>query len=152
MRLRLIAVAALAAVAAALMLATVAGADDGGRPFTTALTGAAEVPGPGDPDATGTSSLRLNLGQREICHDTSWAMVDGEVFAGHIHVGTADTFGPIVVTLFTGSFAGTDAASACVQADRELIKAIIQNPENYYVNVHSTPNFPGGAVRGQLGK
>jgi hypothetical protein len=79
-------------------------------------------------------------------------MVDGEVFAGHIHAGTADTFGPVLITLFTGSFAGTDSASACVQADRELIKAIIQNPENYYVNVHSTPNFPGGAVHGQLGR
>jgi hypothetical protein len=33
----------------------------------------------------------------------------------------------------------------------ELIKAIRKDPTAYYVNVHSTPNFPGGAVRGQLG-
>lgn len=127
-------------------------ADDGGRPFTSALTGAAEVPGPGDPDASGTASLRLSPGQEEVCFDISWADIDGEVFAAHIHVGTADVAGPVVVTLFTGSFAGTGSASACVSADRDLIVAIIQNPENYYVNVHSRPNFPGGAVRGQLGK
>jgi hypothetical protein len=127
-------------------------ADDGGRPFNTALSGAAEVPGPGDPDASGTASLSLNPGQREVCLEISWADVDGEVFAGHIHVGAADVAGPVVVTLFTGSFSGTASVSGCVSADRDLILAIIQNPENYYVNVHSRPNFPGGAVRGQLGK
>ena len=35
-----------------------------------------------------------------------------------------------------------------VEAD--LITAIRQDPSAYYVNVHSRPNFPGGAVRGQL--
>lgn len=97
------------------------------------------------------ASLRLNPGQGMICHETSWENVDGDVFAGHIHVGSAVEAGPVVVTLFTGSFAGTDSASACVAADRELILAILKSPENYYVNVHSRPNFPGGAVRGQLG-
>ena len=32
----------------------------GGRPFEVTLTGAAEVPGPGDPDGTGTATLSLN--------------------------------------------------------------------------------------------
>jgi hypothetical protein len=127
-------------------------ADDGGRPFTTALSGAAEVPGPGDANATGTASLILNPGQEEVCLDISWADVDGEVFAGHIHVGGATVAGPVVITLFTGSFSGTDSVSGCVTADRDLIRAIITNPEGYYVNVHSRPDFPGGAVRGQLGK
>jgi hypothetical protein len=150
MRMRLF-IALAAALAATFALAGIALADDGGRPFTTALSGAAEVPGPGDPDATGTASLQLNPGQQEVCLDISWADVDGEVFAGHIHAGTATVAGPVVVTLFTGSFAGTDSVSGCVAADRALILDIIRNPENYYVNVHSRPNFPGGAVRGQLG-
>lgn len=149
MRLRLVTLSTLTAIIVGLTLVTVAGADDGGRPFTTTLTGAAEVPGPGDADASGTSTVRLNLGQGEVCHDTSWENVDGTVFAGHIHVGPAGTAGPVVVTLLTGSFAGTDSASACVAADRELIKAIVQNPENYYVNVHSTVCGPG-VIRGQL--
>jgi CHRD domain-containing protein len=128
-------------------------ADDGGRPFSTALSGAAEVPGPGDPNASGTASLRLNPGQGEVCFDLSWADIDGEVFAAHIHVAPAGSPGPIVVPLFAGSFGGTGNLSDCVEGvDRDLIRAIIQNPEAYYVNVHSRPNFPGGAIRGQLSK
>ncbi|MGH3035474.1 MAG: CHRD domain-containing protein [Gaiellaceae bacterium] len=135
------------------LVAVPALADDGGRPFTTALTGAAEAPGPGDPNASGTASLRLNPGQGEVCFDLSWADIDGEVFAAHIHVAPAGSPGPIVVPLFTGSFVGTGNLSDCVEGvDRGLIRVIIQNPEAYYVNVHSRPNFPGGAIRGQLSR
>jgi CHRD domain len=145
--------AALAAVLVAAFAVTgVAIGDDGGRPLSTTLTGAEEVPGPGDPDATGQANLRLNQGQNEVCVDISWAAVDGTVFAGHIHVGPAGVAGPVVVTLFTGSFGGTDSVSGCAQnVDPELIKAIRQDPSSYYVNVHSRPDFPAGAVRGQLG-
>lgn len=139
-------------VATALVLAGVATAADGGRPFSTALTGAAEEPGPGDPNATGQADITLNQGLGQVCFDLSWADVDGTVFAAHIHVGAADEPGPIVVGLFSGSFAGTDSASGCVDADAQLIKAIRKDPSAYYVNVHSRPNFPAGAVRGQLGK
>jgi hypothetical protein len=139
-------------LALALAMAAVAAADGGGRPLSTTLTGAEEAPGPGDPNATGQADLRLNQGQKEVCFDISWADVDGEVFAAHIHEGPAGTAGPIVVTLFTGSFAGTASAEGCAEnVDAALIKAIRKNPSAYYVNVHSRPNFPGGAVRGQLG-
>ncbi len=144
--------ALLTGLAVALAVVGVAAADDGGRPLSTALTGTEEAPGPGDPNATGQADLRLNQGQNEVCFEISWADVDGEVFAGHIHVGPLGSPGPVVVTLFTGSFAGTGSASGCAQnVDADLIKAIRQDPTAYYVNVHSRPNFPGGAVRGQLG-
>ena len=145
-------VAAIAAgLAVLLAVAGVAAADNGGRPLSTTLTGGEEAPGPGDPNATGQADLRLNQGQNEVCFDISWADVDGTVFAGHIHVAPSGDPGPIVVSLFTGSFAGTDSVSGCVEnVDAQLIKAIRQNPSAYYVNVHSTV-FPAGAVRGQLG-
>ena len=127
-------------------------ADGGGRPLSTTLTGAEEAPGPGDANATGQADLTLNQGQNEVCFTISWAAVDGEVFAGHIHVGPAGSPGPIVVTLFTGAFSGTDSVTGCAEnVDPELIKAIRHDSSAYYVNVHSRPNFPGGAVRGQLG-
>lgn len=149
---RLLALAAITALAV-LVTGGAVWADQSGRPLATPLTGAAEVPGPGDSDASGRASIALNQGLGTVCFDVSWADVDGTVFASHIHLGTADVAGPVVVTLFAGSFAGTDSASGCVEdVDRDLIKAIRQDPSAYYVNVHSTPNFPGGAVRGQLGK
>jgi hypothetical protein len=145
-------VALVSGLAVALAVAGIAAADDGGRPLSTTLTGAEEAPGPGDIDATGQADLTLNQGQNEVCFQITWADVDGTVFAGHIHVGPAGSAGPVVVTLFTGSFAGTDSVGGCVQnVDANLIKAIRHDPSAYYVNVHSRPNFPGGAVRGQLG-
>ncbi len=144
---------AIAAVGALLLVPAGTAAAEGGRPFSTDLTGAAEVPDPGDPDATGSADLSLNQGLGTVCFDLSWADVDGTVLAAHIHVGTADVVGPPVVPLFVGaSFAGTDSTSGCTEdVDRDLIKAIRQNPTDYYVNVHSTA-FPPGAVRGQLSK
>ena len=69
------------------MLAIGAPAYGQGRPFATTLTGAAEVPGPGDPDASGTAFITLNQGQGEVCFDLSWAEIDGTVTAAHIHIG-----------------------------------------------------------------
>ena len=134
------------------MLAIAAPAHGQGRPLATTLTGAAEVPGPGDPDASGTALITLNQGQGEVCFDLSWAGIDGTVTAAHIHIGSATVAGPVVVGLFTGAaLSGTDTASGCVSdVSEELIKAIRQNPENYYVNIHSDV-FPAGAIRGQLG-
>jgi hypothetical protein len=134
-------------------LTAAAWAQDGGRPLVTTLTGAAEAPGPGDPDGSGTASITLNQGLGRVCFDLAWQNVDGTVFAGHIHVAPAGSPGPIVVPLFSGSFGGTDTVSGCVEnVDPELIKAIRHDPAAYYVNIHSQPNFPGGALRGQLGK
>jgi CHRD domain len=150
MRRRVLFLAAALGMVALLAVAAPALAE--GRPFATALTGAAEVPGPGDADASGTAFIMLNQGQGEVCFDLSWAEIDGTVTAAHIHIGAPTVAGPVVVGLFAGSFAGTDSASGCVSGvSEELIKAIRQDPASYYVNVHSSV-FPAGAVRGQLAK
>ena len=118
-----------------------------GRPFSTTLTGAAEVPGPGDPDGNGTAHITLNQGQGEVCFElTAEGIVPAT--AAHIHVGAADVAGPVVVPLAPPT---DGSSSGCVSADADLIKAIRQNPENYYVNVHNA-EFPAGALRGQLSK
>ena len=123
------------------------GADDGGRPFTTTLIGAAEIPGPGDPDGSGTATLWLNPGQEEVCYELTASGI-APATAAHIHVGAADQAGPVVIPLVPPT---DGSSSACASASRELILAITQNPENYYVNVHNA-EFPAGAIRGQLSK
>ena len=151
MRLRMLLL--VAAVSMVGMLAVGAPAYGQGRPFSTVLSGAAEVPGPGDPDATGSASLTLNQGQGQVCFELSWAGVDGTVVAAHVHAAPVGVAGPIVVPLFTNvALAGTDSASGCVAGvSEELLKAIRHDPASYYVNIHSDL-FPAGAVRGQLGK
>lgn len=122
------------------------GADHGGRPLTATLTGAAEVPGPGDPDGSGTALITLNPGQQEVCFELSVSDI-APATAAHIHVAPAGTAGPVVVPLAAPT-AGT--SKGCVQdVDRDLIRAILHDPDQYYVNVHNA-EFPPGAVRGQL--
>jgi len=141
----LLILAALTALAAT----TVAGAA-GGRPFSTELTGAAEAPGPGDPDGSGTARLTLNPGLEQVCWQISVTGV-APITAAHIHKAPAGVAGGVVVPLFPPLPDADGNSSGCIAADRELILDIIQNPEEYYVNMHNV-EFPAGALRGQLSK
>jgi hypothetical protein len=122
-----------------------AGSVYGGQQLSTVMIGAIEVP-PGDPDGVGIAQLTLNPGRSEICFELRVTGIAPATMS-HIHVGPAGVAGPILVHLTppTSGF-----STGCVSADRELIKAIMRNPANYYVNVHSA-DYPAGAVRGQLG-
>ena len=91
--------------------------------------------------------MTLNSGQQEICFQLSVQDI-APATAAHIHVGELGVAGPVVVGLIAPS---DGFSSACVSVDRDLIKAIRQDPENYYVNVHNA-EFPPGALRGQLSK
>src|ERR1044072_7999919 len=94
-------VALIAVLAVALAAAAVATAGNGGRPLSATLTGAEEVPGPGDSDAGGQAALRLNQGQERICFRLSWADIDGTVTLAHIHPGVAGVGNTPVLELFT---------------------------------------------------
>jgi hypothetical protein len=132
-----------------LSVATVSAAHHpGAHIFVVELTGAAEVPGPGDPDATATAELLVVPAANLICYRLTWQNIDGTVFGAHIHEGAVDEAGPVVVPLFGGTaFAGTGSFQSCTRsAEADDIAA---NPANYYVNIHSDV-YPSGAVRGQL--
>jgi hypothetical protein len=122
-------------------------ADQGGRPFATAMTGANEAPGPGDPDGSGYAVITLNQGLGMVCWELS---VEGiaPATAAHIHRAPVGSPGPVVVPL---SPPADGFSSGCAIADPGLIKEIRQSPEEFYVNVHNA-DFPAGALRGQLGK
>jgi hypothetical protein len=139
------AVVSFVGLAVVLALASPASAA-GGRPFTTTLTGAAEVnaqgvPNQGDPDGSGTATLRINPGMGEVCWSITVSGVD-PILAAHIHIAPVTSPGPIVVPLspYTGG---------CTTVDRDLARAILIDPSGYYVNVHNA-TYPAGALRGQL--
>lgn len=140
-----VSVLAVATGLALLPAVSMANAAEGGRPLSTDLTGAEEVP-PADPDGTGEAELKVNSGLGEICYHITVANLDGTVTAAHIHKAPAGVNGPIVVPLVPPV---DGSIEACASVDRALAKDIRNNPGAYYVNVHTTI-FPGGAVRGQL--
>jgi len=133
------------ALAMASMLVLAGSATAGGRPISVGLTGAAEAPGPGDPDGSGTVSLTFNPGTGEVCYDYSVTGV-APLAAAHIHVAPVGSPGPVVIPLPPTSPTG---GHGCVTADRSLIVAILINPTAYYFNVHNA-EFQAGALRGQL--
>jgi CHRD domain len=122
-----------------------AGDDDDGRFLRTRLTGAAEVPGPGDPDGSGTARVLLRPERGQVCYAIRVQDVE-PLTAAHIHVGFADQAGPVVVELPVGATGG----SGCVPLARNKVRTIVRSPNVFYVNVHNLP-FPAGALRGQLG-
>jgi hypothetical protein len=122
--------------------------DDSGRPLSATLTGAAEVPGPGDADGGGPASIRLNQGKKQVCYELTVTNI-GTATAAHIHRGGTAVAGPVVITLEAPA---DGSSSGCVDnVSDELIKELRQTPGDFYVNVHNA-EFPAGAVRGQLTK
>jgi CHRD domain len=123
--------------------------DQGGN-FIVNLTGR-DVPGGGDPDGQGSGRLELNAQRQTACANVSWKGLAGEVTALHLHVASAGNEGPHWVDFFNGKrFPGADGKfSDCVPLAEDKIRAVIDNPTGYYLNVHSTA-FPNGALRGQL--
>jgi hypothetical protein len=116
------------------------------------LSGANEIPGPGDPDGRGKAVVRLS--GTTACYLLEWSGI-GAPTAAHIHQGGAGVAGPVVVLFFQP---GTNAASlpgtlssvaGCVDVDPALAGRIAASPRDWYVNIH-TADFAAGAIRGQL--
>jgi hypothetical protein len=120
----------------------------GGAPRVATLSGANEVP-PADPDGSGSATITLNVGQGTVCWDYSVTNIASPTTGAHIHAAAVGVNGGVVVPL-RESNAGPWPLSGCREnVDPDLIQAIIDFPQNYYVNVHNSA-YPGGAIRGQL--
>ena len=143
---------ALLAAPAAAAGASTAGTAGKVTRLAATLSGANEVPGPGDPDGRGTAFVRLS--GTTACYALKWSGI-GAPTAAHIHQGGAGVAGPVVVLFFQP---GTNAASlpgtlssvaGCVDVDPALAGRIAASPRDWYVNIH-TADFGAGAIRGQL--
>jgi CHRD domain len=107
-------------------------------------------PAVGDPDGSATGFVRVQ-GNR-VTFAFSWKGI-GTPTLGHIHQGDAGVNGDVKVPLFATAMPDgvTQAAGAITVSDPAIADAIRANPAGFYLNLH-TAEFPGGAVRGQLGR
>ena len=119
--------------------------------YTLSMTGTQEVPGPGDTDGTAAGTLTLD----DVSGLISWSFTYANIAAPtdmHIHgpnapVGVAAGVYIGLGTVTTGG-AGT-LINSLVHGNLAQITAILNSPQNFYVNIHNGA-FGAGAVRGQV--
>lgn len=133
-------------------LAVIAGAEHGGAPFLPSLSQeVTTVPvWAGDPDGTGSARITINVGQGQLCWETSVSGISLPGSASHIHEAVEGIRGDIVVFLSPPDASGR-AAGCRLGVSPDLLRHILESPTSFYVNVH-TSDFPAGAIRGQLGR
>ncbi|CAA9502274.1 MAG: hypothetical protein AVDCRST_MAG67-2026 [uncultured Solirubrobacteraceae bacterium] len=116
----------------------------------------------GDPNGRGEAYVfGIDGDTKTLCYVLKVAKIQlvEPGMAAHIHEGAAGENGPVVANL-ARPFDG-DAADCLTEGEilpngagafptGETVADILANPSGYYVNVHN-PQYPGGAIRGQLG-
>ncbi len=107
----------------------------------------------GDPNGRGEAYVfGIDGDARTLCYVLTVDKI-ATATAAHIHEGERGTNGPVVVNL--ASPADGNAADCLTEGEEgkfvgdQTVAEILENPENYYVNVHNA-EYPAGAIRGQL--
>ena len=110
------------------------------------MTGIQEVPGPGDPDGSGTVEINVAPASGQVCWNLYARQIDLAT-AAHIHRGAEGVAGPVVLMLTTPDAAGH--SQGCAVVDPVLAREIAYQGHLFYANVHTAAQ-PSGAIRGQL--
>lgn len=121
-------------------------AEEVAETYRTTMAGAQEVPGPGDPDGTGTAEVHVVDALNRVCYEIHDVRNIDPVTAAHIHRGASGVAGPPVVNLELPS---DGHSKDCKDIAGSLGDEIKRMPQMFYVNVH-TAQYPDGAIRGQL--
>lgn len=116
-----------------------------GTGINVELSGAAEIPGPGDPDGRGFAEISIVGRFDRLCYELTVHDIELAT-AAHIHRGAAGVAGPPVAALDAPA---DGESSGCMRLEAGLASEIERNPAGFYVNVHNAA-FPAGAIRGQL--
>ena len=140
-----------------LLSAIPAGADTEVK-ITTTLNAVNPVTGEvtGDRDGRGTAELTFDTDQGTICYEIEVEGIAQPVEpapglgSGHIHFLATGGIAVDLETDFQPDKSDDFKASGCVEVDSALLQAILENPDQFYVNIHNV-EFPGGALSGLLG-
>jgi hypothetical protein len=110
----------------------------------------------GDPDGRGKAEFTFDTEQGTVCYEIEVEGISEPVEpapgvgSAHIHFLAS---GGIAVNLqadLQPDKSDEFKASGCVEVDSALLQAILENPDQFYVNIHNA-EFPGGALSGLLG-
>jgi hypothetical protein len=147
-----------AALALAMLLVSAipAGADTEVK-FTITLDALDPVTGQvtGDLDGRGTAEFTFDTVQGTICYELEVEGIAEPVEpapglgSAHIHLLPGGGIAVDLETDFQLDKSDEFKASGCVEVDSALLQAILENPDQYYVNIHNV-EFPGGALSGLL--
>ncbi|MFO0875554.1 MAG: CHRD domain-containing protein [Phycisphaerales bacterium] len=132
------------AIAATTLAATSASAEQ----FTLNMSGAQEVPGPGDPDGVATGTLTIDKTTNTISWNFTYSNIAAPTLM-HIHPGAAGVAGGVLVNLGVATSGGAGTLISQTVTTAANVNMILANPTGFYVNIHNSP-FPGGAIRGQI--
>ncbi len=126
--------------------------------YVATLAGPAELTATtpaGDRDGVGAAAVTFDLTSTPptVCWDLTYSGIVSPPTFAHIHRGAAGVAGPILIPFVS---LGANSATGC----RDLVvtpktdeiavaMAVVANPSEFYVNVHTT-EIPSGAMRGQV--
>ncbi|MFE7132958.1 CHRD domain-containing protein [Streptomyces sp. NPDC057638] len=124
-----------------------------GGPLSALSDGSQEVPKSdvskvGDPDGRAVTYLDPRV--TSVRYSFAWEGIQSPSL-GHIHRGAFGKNGDVVFNFFNRPVPGGVFAvsGTLTQQKADVVKRVRAYPKEYYSNIH-TPEFPDGAVRGQL--
>jgi len=108
--------------------------------FVATMTAEEVQPVPGPPGAKGTARVVADQDAHTVCYKLTY-QGPGQMSAAHIHRGEKGMNGPVTIPL--------DINADCVNPNPAEIKALVDWPDGYYVEIHTVAYQQNGAVRGQ---
>jgi hypothetical protein len=97
-------------------------------------------PVPGPVGAKGTAKLVADVDTGKVCYHLTYEG-PGTMTSAHIHRGEKGVNGPVTIPL--------DVNAECVVPGPAPVKALVDWPDGYYVEIHTLVYQSQGAVRGQ---